>query len=68
MPDNPAAVDHCVEVLCHHGCNKVYTYITLLEQGREFPEVAHLSDADRGRVLHQLVAIMKVYDGGVCGD
>lgn len=68
MPEKSVRVDQCVERLCRAGCSKVYAYISQLEQGRTFPEVEHLSAAERGRVRDQLVSIMKVYDGKVCDD
>lgn len=68
MPEKSVLVEQCVERLCRAGCSKVYGYISELEQGRSFPEVAHLSAAERSRVRDQLVSIMKVYDGKVCDD
>ena len=68
MPEKSVLVDQCVEKLCRAGCSKVYGYISELEQGHTFAEVAHLSAAERGRVRDQLVAIMQVYNGKVCDD
>jgi hypothetical protein len=66
MPDNSKRIDQCVENLCMSGCSRVYDYIESLQQGEVFPEVAHLSALERQMVLSQLVAIMRVYGGGVC--
>jgi hypothetical protein len=41
----------------------VYRYISALQQGEAFPEVAGLSRAERLMVLKELVAIMDIYDG-----
>jgi len=68
MPEKSVFIDQCVERLCRAGCSKVYGYISQLEQGRTFPEVAHLSVAERSRVRDQLVSIMKVYNGKACDD
>lgn len=68
MTDTSVLVEQCVEQLCRAGCSKVYGYIRLLEQDQVFPEVMHLSVAERSRVRQQLVAIMKVYDGKVCDE
>ena len=56
-------IEECIEVLCHQGCSMVYRYISALQQGEEFPEVADLSRAERLLVLRELVAIMAIYDG-----
>lgn len=66
MPNSPKRVEQCVETLCKAGCSRVYVYIETLQNGEVFPEVAHLSALERQMVLSQLVAIMKVYGGGVC--
>lgn len=68
MPEKSGLVEQCVERLCRAGCSKVYGYISQLEEGCTFPEVAHLSATERSRVHDQLVSIMKVYDGKVCDD
>jgi hypothetical protein len=56
-------IEECVEILCHQGCSMVYRYISALQQGDEFPEVADLSREERQSVLAELVAIMDIYDG-----
>jgi hypothetical protein len=56
-------IEECVEALCHQGCRMVYRYISALQQGEEFPEVAELSRTERLMVLKELVAIMDIYDG-----
>ena len=66
MPDSTKRVEQCVEILCKAGCSRVYVYIEALQNDEVFPEVAHLTVAERKTVLAQLVAIMKVYGGGIC--
>jgi hypothetical protein len=66
MPESSKRVEQCVENLCKAGCGRVYVYIEALQQDEIFPEVVHLSPVERKKVLDQLVAIMKVYGGGVC--
>ncbi len=65
MSGQSKKVEACIEALCQLGCNQVNGYIKALQMGEEFPEVAHLSVAERREVLLELIAIMKVYDG-VC--
>jgi hypothetical protein len=68
MPNKSVLVEQCVEKLCRSGCSKVYGYISQLEQGRTFAEVAHLSATERSRVRDQMVSIMEVYNGKMCDD
>lgn len=63
MSQQKTTVEACVDTLCEQGCSKVNACISALQKGEEFPEVDGMSPADREVVLHELVAIMAVYDG-----
>ena len=56
-------LEECVEMLCHHGCDAVSSYIDVLRAGRVFAEVAGLTVAERQRVLDELVSTMMPYEG-----
>lgn len=66
IPDDNQAVEECVETLCRAGCSVVQRYLDQLEQGEVFPEVAHLSAADRSLIHARLQSIMKIYAGREC--
>lgn len=66
MPDQSARIEQCIEILCGEGCSKVYEFIQALEKNEEFREVAHMSMAERGTVLVQLLSIMDIYKDGSC--
>jgi len=55
-------VEARVTLICELGCARVREVIALLEQGRCPPETAEASAAERQQILHELRAIMAVYD------
>ncbi len=63
MAELDRKLERCVEMLCHHGCDAVSTYIEALRAGQVFVEVAGLTVAERRRVLDELVLIMAPYEG-----
>jgi hypothetical protein len=54
-------VERRVERLCEQGCRAVLGYIEALRAGRDLPEFAGISAADRTEVLRELEGIMSVY-------
>jgi hypothetical protein len=50
-----------VETICERGCRRVWDAIGTLEQGRDLPETADLSSAERAWVLTELKTVMAVY-------
>jgi hypothetical protein len=60
---NHRLVDECVEKLCRKGCRSVWSDIDTLEAGGVLPEVEHLSRSEVLAVLHELRAVMAVYEG-----
>ena len=56
------AFNHCLEQLCHQGCNSVRHVISELKQGHTVPEIAQLSEDERLLLLEELQNIMAVYD------
>lgn len=63
MAELDSRIEHCVEALCHHGCETVADYIEVLRAGQVFAEVADLTVAERQRVFDELVSIMAPYEG-----
>jgi|LGVC01.1.fsa_nt_gb hypothetical protein len=63
MAELDSKLEECVEMLCHHGCDAVSSYIDALRAGQVFAEVAGLTVAERQRVLDELVSIMMPYEG-----
>jgi len=68
---NPATmlnrqVEHAVEILCHQGCQAVWSVISALERGETLPETAGLEAYEVQAVIGELKAIMAVYAGS-CG-
>ena len=63
MAELDSKLEECVEMLCHHGCDAVSSYIGALRAGQVFAEVAGLTVAERQRVLDELVSIMMPYEG-----
>ena len=61
MTNNPK-VDHCVEVLCQHGCRAVRGYLASLQVGQERQEFIDLNPQERALLQQELEAIMVVYD------
>ncbi|MDH5784150.1 MAG: hypothetical protein OEZ16_00910 [Chromatiales bacterium] len=55
-------VNQCVDALCQCGCDAVRATITAIEAGAEVPQVQTLSQPEREVVLHELKAVMAVYD------
>jgi len=65
MVETRTIVEHCVEGLCSHGCERVSVYIRRLRAGEVFSEVEALDQAMRQQVLEELELIMAPYaDGG----
>lgn len=57
-----AKIDRSIETLCHKGCSEVTRIIGMLEQNQPLPETEALDISERNAVLHELKAIMAVYD------
>jgi hypothetical protein len=61
MITNDKQIDLCLESICHQGCRSVNRVIEQLEQGQIIKAVAHLTAAQRHRLLQELKSIMAVY-------
>jgi hypothetical protein len=57
-----AKIDLSIEALCHRGCSEVTRIIGILERNEPLPETDALNASERSAVLHELKAIMAVYD------
>jgi hypothetical protein len=55
-------VNQCVEALCKCGCEAVRATITSMEMGAELEQTRELDEQEAATVLHELKAIMAVYD------
>ncbi len=55
-------VNQCVEALCQCGCDAVRATIKAVELGAEVPQMQTLNSEERELVLHELKAVMAVYD------
>ena len=60
---NHRLVELCVEKVCHKGCRAVWSDIDALEAGRKLPEVHGLTPLEIQAVVHELKAVMAVYEG-----
>ena len=60
--DLPAQVRTTVESICELGCERVNEIIAELESGQRVHETAELSSIDKQTVLHELKAIMAIYN------
>ena len=60
---NRRLIEQSVENLCSKGCRAVWADIEALEKGRRLPETVGLTAAERRAVIHELRAIMAVYEG-----
>lgn len=56
-------IDDVVEQICAQGCRVVTRKMSILAAGKGLPETAGLTGHERQRVLRELEAIMRVYDG-----
>lgn len=56
-----AAVEDCIEAICHKGCRQVWGEIDALERGEELPETQGLDREEKAIVLSELKTIMAVY-------
>ncbi|HHJ16412.1 MAG TPA: hypothetical protein ENJ80_06915 [Gammaproteobacteria bacterium] len=56
------AVEEAVECICALGCRQVSAYIRALQAGESRPEYQSLDSVQRVSLLHELRAIMAVYD------
>ncbi|MGD2055065.1 MAG: hypothetical protein PVG45_13270 [Gammaproteobacteria bacterium] len=61
-PDLPEHLQTTIESICERGCERVNEIITALESGCAVEETAGLVKTERQQVLHELKAIMAVYD------
>ncbi len=55
-------INHCIESLCELGCEQARKTINTLEAGNTVAQTANLNSHQRQLVLHELKAIMAVYD------
>jgi len=62
MPVATPTIDDVVEKLCNEGCQAVHLYIQQLEQNNPVELLNGLSNKDKEKILHELRAIMAVYD------
>lgn len=51
-----------LEAIAAQGCAEVNQLLADIDDGKEVPEIAHLSHPTRQRVIHELRKIMQVYD------
>lgn len=56
-------LETCVETICRKGCRAVWADIDALAAGRSIAETADLTPSERQAVLHELQAVMAVYEG-----
>ena len=59
---NTLLIEQRVTFICELGCARVREVIVALQRGGTTPETERLSDQDRLKILHELQAIMAVYD------
>lgn len=59
---NTLLIEQRVTLICELGCARVREVIVALQRGGTTPETERLSDQDRLKILHELQAIMAVYD------
>jgi hypothetical protein len=59
---NSETVQQCVEALCGNGCEAVRATISALERDLPVALADGLNPEQREAVLHELKAIMAVYD------
>jgi ClpP class serine protease len=52
----------CLELLCQSGCESVNATITALEKKQPFSLTQELTEQEQQIILHELKAIMSVYD------
>lgn len=64
MGNGETDIEQYVELLCQHGCERVYAYIDALRAGRQLAETGPLSPGERAQVLEELQSIMAVYERG----
>lgn len=62
MTTRNSAIDQLVETLCGQGCRAVLVYIEALQAGQMRQEFADLGTTQRELLLHELQAIMAVYN------
>lgn len=62
MTTRNSAIDQLVETLCEQGCRAVLVHIEALQAGQTQQEFADLSTTQRELLLHELQAIMAVYN------
>jgi hypothetical protein len=55
-------VNRCIEALCKCGCEAVRATISSMEMGVELQQTRQLDEQETATVLHELKAIMSVYD------
>ena len=55
-------VTQCIDALCQCGCDAVRATITAMEAGIVVPQIETLDEGERRMVLHELKAVMAVYD------
>ena len=67
MTTGNVKIDHCVEVLCEHGCHAVQKYIKSLEADQALPEYAVLDAQERILLCKELEAVMAVYNDKASG-
>ena len=59
---NKPLIEERVTLICELGCVRVRAVIVALQNGAATPETATTSPAECAEILHQLQAIMAVYD------
>ncbi|MCK5003142.1 MAG: hypothetical protein KAS57_08955 [Gammaproteobacteria bacterium] len=62
MPANNPKLQHIIEQLCTTGCERVNEVIEILERQENIQETGQLSTEESKIVLHELKAIMAVYE------
>lgn len=59
---NTQLIEQRVSEICELGCGRVREVIAQLQQGSTTAETEQLNAAERQQILHELQAIMAVYD------
>ena len=59
---NTQLIEERVTFICELGCIRVREVMAVLQQGGSTPETDQANEEERRRILHELQAIMAVYD------
>jgi len=62
MLSHDPQIEHCLEQICGQGCKTVYLIIREMQNGHHPPCAAALSALQQNVLLHELQAVMAVYN------